>query len=63
VAAWLAITVPAAEMVASVCDLGVFISGIALIAKQHWTASERARMGAAMLVMQVGRGGQRVGWG
>ena len=43
----------AAEMVASLCDLGVFICGIILIAKQRWSEGERAAMGAAMLAMQA----------
>lgn len=44
----------AAEMVASLCDLGVFICGIILITKPAWTASQRRSMGMAMLFMQVG---------
>lgn len=44
----------AAEMVASCCDLGVFICGIILITKTSWTAAERRSMGLAMLAMQVG---------
>lgn len=40
-------------MVASCCDLGVFVCGIILITKTSWTAAERRSMGLAMLVMQV----------
>lgn len=43
----------AAEMVASCCDLGVFVCGIILITKTSWTAAERRSMGLAMLVMQA----------
>ncbi len=44
----------AAEMVASCCDLGVFVCGIILVVKTSWTTAERRSMGLAMLVMQVG---------
>jgi hypothetical protein len=40
-------------MVASLCDLAVFVCGIVLIAKPNWTTGERANMGIAMLVIQV----------
>lgn len=40
-------------MVASLCDLGVFICGIILIAKPSWTEGERHSMGLAMLALQA----------
>ncbi|EFN57364.1 hypothetical protein CHLNCDRAFT_142743 [Chlorella variabilis] len=43
----------AAEMVASLCDLAVFVCGIILIAKPAWTADQRQNMGIAMLVIQA----------
>lgn len=43
----------AAEMVASLCDLGVFCCGIALIAKAQWSDGERQAMGLAMLALQA----------
>lgn len=43
----------AAEIVASICDLAVFICGIVLIAKDVWTTSEGTNMGIAMLVLQA----------
>lgn len=44
---------PCPEMVASLCDLGVFICGIVLIARPTWTAGERRSMGMAMLALQA----------
>ncbi len=43
----------AAEMVASLCDLAVFVCGIVLIAKPAMSAAQRQSMGIAMLVIQV----------
>lgn len=43
----------AAEIVASTCDLAVFVCGIVLIAKPHWTEQERHSMGIAMLTLQA----------
>jgi hypothetical protein len=43
----------AAEILASLCDLAVFICGIILIAKDVWTTSEGTNMGIAMLVLQA----------
>ena len=43
----------AAEMVASACDLAIFVCGIALIAKQDWSTSEKHTMGVAMLSLQA----------
>lgn len=40
-------------MVASLCDLGVFVCGIVLIARPAWTAAERHSMGVAMLALQA----------
>ena len=48
-----AVAAAAAELVASLCDLGVFICGIILIAKPHWSSSERETMGLAMLSLQA----------
>ena len=42
-----------AELLASACDLGVFVCGIVLIAKQQWTNGERHNMGIAMLALQA----------
>jgi hypothetical protein len=50
----LALPLPA-EMVASLCDLGVFICGIILIAKPRWSGEQRRAMGTAMLIMQVSK--------
>lgn len=43
----------AAEMVASLCDLAVFMCGIILITKPTWTPEERNTMGLAMLIIQA----------
>ncbi|KAI8107836.1 hypothetical protein M9435_002863 [Picochlorum sp. BPE23] len=43
----------AAEIVAALCDMGVFICGIILVAKKDWTETERNSMGIAMLVLQA----------
>ena len=51
----------AAEMVASLCDLAVFVCGIILIAKPAWTADQRQNMGIAMLVIQVRVGREGAG--
>lgn len=40
-------------MVASVCDLAVFVCGIALIARPRWSPGERRAMGVAMLALQA----------
>lgn len=44
---------PCTEMVASLCDMGVFVCGIVLIARPTWTADERRTMGVAMLALQA----------
>jgi len=43
----------AAEIVAALCDLAVFICGIILISKSVWTTTEGTNMGIAMLVLQA----------
>ena len=43
----------AAEIIAALCDMGVFICGIILVAKKDWSETERNNMGIAMLVLQA----------
>jgi hypothetical protein len=43
----------AAETLACLCDVGVFVCGIVLIMKEEWTAGEQEAMGIAMLVLQA----------
>lgn len=43
----------AAELVASACDLGVFVCGLVLVTKSSWTSTERHTMGLAMLSLQA----------
>ena len=43
----------AAEIIAALCDMGVFICGIILVAKKDWSETERNSMGIAMLVLQA----------
>lgn len=43
----------AAEALACLCDVGVFVCGIVLIMKAEWTAGEQEAMGIAMLVLQA----------
>ena len=43
----------AAEIVAAVCDMAVFICGIILVSKKTWSTEERHSMGIAMVVLQA----------